>query len=95
MAVFEFNTNADNPRRAFYTIIGDGVEEPDETIVFGLSEPSGVSLVSDRSTAVVNIINDDSESYTLNLYTTQGSSFFADVLGCLLYALAAYMLPWP
>ncbi|CAI8049199.1 hypothetical protein GBAR_LOCUS27079, partial [Geodia barretti] len=59
MAVLQFNINSDNPRRVFYTINGDTIDEPDETIVFQLSGPSGVALIPDRSTAVVTIINDD------------------------------------
>lgn len=61
MAMLQFNSNADNARRDFYTIIGDSVIEPDETIEFELSGPTGVSLIPDRRTAVVTIINDDCE----------------------------------
>ena len=69
MAVLQFNINSDNPRRVFYTINGDTIDEPDETIVFQLSGPSGVALIPDRSTAVVTIINDDSEMVTSILFT--------------------------
>lgn len=62
MAMLQFNSNADNARRDFYTIIGDSVIEPDETIEFELSGPAGVSLIPNRRTAVVTIINDDCES---------------------------------
>ena len=61
MAMLQFNSNADNARRDFYTIIGDSVIEPDETIEFELSGPNGISLIPNRRTAVVTIINDDCE----------------------------------
>lgn len=55
-----FNANADNPLKDFYTVLGDTVIEPDETILFRLSSPTGgVTLIGDRTDAVVTIVNDD------------------------------------
>ena len=58
--VITFNSNSDNAQREFYTIIGDDVIEPDETILFELSTlTGGVSLIADRRNAVATILNDD------------------------------------
>ena len=56
--VLVFNSNADNARREFYTVIGDNVIEDDETILFQLSSQN-VPILQDRASAVVTIVNDD------------------------------------
>ena len=60
--VLEFNSNSDNSLMDFYTILGDSMVEPDETIIFGLSaSPSGVGLIQGRDVAIATIVNDDSK----------------------------------
>ena len=55
-----FNRNANNPQCEFYTILGDMLDEDDETILFQLSSwTGGVSLIAGRSNAQVTILNDD------------------------------------
>ena len=58
-----FNANSDNPLREFYTILGDTMGEPDETILFQLSsQTGGVALINGRSSATVIIVNDDGKT---------------------------------
>lgn len=64
-----FNSNADNAQREFYTVIGDGVVENDETILFQLSSQD-VPIIQDRADAQVTIINDDCKLLILHTYMT-------------------------
>lgn len=58
--ILTFNTNADNPQRVFYTILGDNQIEPNETIPLQLStQNEGVRLIENRRDALVTIVNDD------------------------------------
>lgn len=67
--ILTFNTNADNPQREFYTILGDAEIEPDETFPLRLSaQTGGVRLIGDRTDALVTIVNDDCKTVLCNLF---------------------------